>query len=762
MIIILNKAGQAPVLFIMRVLLRVIINSNERNTDMGELRMLFERRLRKIRSAILVGSATLAIMPAHAWAEEGADAMDQDRDIIVTGERAEAETGYKISTSRAASRTDTPLIDVPQAVNVVSVKQVEDQAANNIGEAIRYVPGVFSAQGEGNRETLVFRGNSTTGDFFVDGTRDDVQTYRDLYNIERLEVFKGPNAMIFGRGGIGGLVNRVTKVADWETTRSFRIEGGSDQFVRAQFDLGAPVSNAIALRVTGVYQDNDSYRDGVHFNRWGVNPTMSVKLGPDTLVQAGYEHFQDDRIADRGVPSRYRSGNTVVRPLSTPRGQFFGDATNSPTGTNTDAANVHIEHKFSDKISIRNRTRYAHYDKFYQNVFPGAVNAAETHVTISAYRQFTTRKNLINQTDFNAEFETGGIKHTLLIGAEFARQKSDNVRQEGRFAGNLSSVQVPISQSNVSLPITWTQVASSGDNEGVTTVAAGYISDQIEFAPAFQLVIGGRFEHVKTKVTDRRTVGFPANGQRDFEATDNLFSPRLGLIFKPAENASIYAAYSRTYLPRGGDQFTSLNASNENLDPEKYQNYEIGAKWDVLPSFNVQAAVFQLDRSNVLALSDPNNAASATIPIGRQRTRGVELSAAGRVGKTLSMVAAYTYADGTFRDNVSGTVLAGNRLPNMPKHSASLWTRIDPVSKFGAALGVIYVGNRYAATDNLVLLPDYTRVDAALYYNVSKEVSVQANVENVFNTRYYLFAHSNNNITPGSPTAFKIALNARF
>ena len=714
-----------------------------------------------------LAAALFLTIPFAAHAEDAAvdaDAGEGSRPEIIVNGKSEDDSGYKVSESRTGTRTDTPLLDTPQAVNVVSAKQIEDQASNNIGEAIRYVPGVFSAQGEGNRETLVFRGNSTTGDFFVDGTRDDVQTYRDLYNIERLEIFKGPNAMIFGRGGIGGLVNRVTKVADGELTRNFRIEGGSDNFVRAQFDLGAPLGDVAAVRVAGVYQDGDSYRDGVNFNRWGINPTAAFKLGADTIIQLGYEHFQDDRIADRGVPARFGAGvnGAVVGPLRTPRGQFFGDPADSPTGTNTDAATLFVEHKFSDKVSIRNRTRYADYDKFYQNVFPGAVNATETTVSISAYRVFSERQNLINQTDFNAEFNTGGIKHALLIGAEFARQKSDNIRQEGRFPGNAATFTVPIAQSNFDATLSWVQVATSGDNAGVTNVAAGYIQDQIEFSPAIQLVIGGRYESVNTKVTDRRTVGFPVNQQRDFDITDTLFSPRAGLIVKPAANASVYLGYSRTYLPRGGDQFTGLSITNQNLAPEKYQNYELGAKWDILPTFNVQAAVFQLDRDNVLALSDPNNAASPTVPVGRQRTRGVELSAAGAISKEINLVGAYTYSDGTFLDNVSGTVRAGNQLPNMPKHSASLWTRFDPTPQIGGAIGVIYAGKRFAATDNFVALPGYTRVDAALYYSISDAVGVQLNVENVLGTRYYLYAHSNNNITPGSPTAFKLSLNGKF
>ncbi|MFC3439636.1 TonB-dependent receptor [Sphingobium rhizovicinum] len=198
------------------------------------------------------------------------------------------------------------------------------------------------------------------------------------------------------------------------------------------------------------------------------------------------------------------------------------------------------------------------------------------------------------------------------------------------------------------------------------------------------------------------------------------------------------------------------------MAPEKFQNYEIGAKWDILPTFNLAAAIYQLDRDNVLALSDPNNAASPTVPIGRQRTKGIELSAAGSITKQLSMVGAYTYSDGTFLDNVSGTVQAGNILPNMPKHSASLWTRFDPIEQLGAALGVIYQGKRYASTDNCVAMPGYTRLDGAVYFDIAPELSLQVNVENILGKRYYLYAHSNNNITPGSPTAVKVGLSAKF
>jgi catecholate siderophore receptor len=731
--------------------------------------------MRRTKVLALAASAAAVLASSQVHAQD--NALGRITVIGTAIKDDESQSSYKTSRSTTATKTDTPLLDVPQSVNVVTLKQIQDQAAGSIGDAIRYIPGVFSAQGEGNRETLVLRGNSTTGDFFVDGMRDDIQTYRDFYNIERLEVFKGPNAMIFGRGGVGGVVNRVTKVANGQLIRAFRLEGGSFDHVRGQFDLGAPLGSAVSARVTGVYQNSDSYRDGVTNRRWGFNPTVTFTPGADTTVTLGYEHFEDERVADRGVSS-YQG-----KPLRTPRSQFFGDPDQSPTWTNTDAASLYVEHSFSDRVSLRNRTRYADYDKFYQNVFPAAVNTAAvtnpaglpagtygagTIVAIQGYNQRTNRKNFINQTDLNAQFSTGSIEHTLLIGGEYGHQKTDNLREEGFFptatnAQGIQTIYATVNNPTISRPdMLWRPVASSGANRGTTELFAGYIQDQISLSSMIDVIVGVRYEHLKTRVTDTRTVGFPVGQQREFTATDNLWSPRAGLIFKPVENASIYASYSRTFLPRGGDQLTGLTLSTQSLAPEKFQNYELGAKWDILPTFNVAAAVFQLDRSNVLALSDPNNPSSPTVPIGRQRTKGVELSATGNITRQLSMVGAYTYSDGTFLDDVSGTVKAGNILPNMPKHAASLWTRFDPVEQFGAAVGILYQGKRYASTDNVVSMPGYTRVDAALYYNLTETVSAQVNVENLFNKRYFLFAHSNTNATPGSPTAFKVGLNARF
>lgn len=727
------------------------------------------------------------IAASPALGEERPAAADGDPPIVVTGTR-ETDAGYRAANSLSATRTDTPLINVPQSITVVTVRNIQDRAANSIADAVAYVPGVQSSQGENNRDTLVLRGNTMTGDFFVDGVRDDVQTFRDLYNIERLEVLRGPNAMIFGRGGIGGVINRVTKVADWTPRLGGRIEAGSYEYLRGTVDVDRPLGETVAFRLTGVWQEAGGFRDDTHFDRWGVNPTLALRIGDATLVSAGYEHFRDDRTAERGVPAQARINgigpNDVIEPLATPRSTVFGDPAHSPTFTDTDAATLALAHDFSDRISLRSRLRYADYRKFYQNIFPGAVSAAAltnpaglpagtyaagTIVQINAYNNRQLRTNLFDQTDLNARFGTGGIEHTLLLGFELGRQRTENVRFEGFFptpanAAGVQAIFAPVAQPNIRRgDVIWRQIATSGNNLGIARVAGLYTQDQIEFAPWLQAVVGIRYDRFSIRFHDRRSAAFRTAGgvtsPEYYDITNNLWSPRLGLILKPVPQASIYAAFSRTYQPRAGDQLASINLANSVFDPERFDNEEIGVKWDLLPSLNLSAALYQLNRTNVI-VPDPNNVGQ-NILAGAQRQRGIELALVGNITARWSVQGGYAYQDGAFTQRISATVPAGNRPANLPKHSASLWTRYN-LGRLGLGAGVIHQSSRFAATDNLVRLPAYTRVDAALFYDLSAHLRAQLNVENVFDAHYFINADSNNNISPGSPTAFRAALSASF
>ncbi|HUR81553.1 MAG TPA: TonB-dependent siderophore receptor [Thermoanaerobaculia bacterium] len=652
--------------------------------------------------------------------------------------------------SSTATKTDTPLRDVPQAVTVITRQTMEQQSMQNVGDVVRYVPGIGIAQGEGNRDTPVFRGNSSTSDFFVDGVRDDVQYFRDLYNVDRVEALKGPNAMIFGRGGVGGILNRVTRQADWAPVREVTLQAGSWNDRRVTADVGHAGGERFAARVTGMYEDSESYRDGVGLNRYGINPTFALALGSNTMLRAGVEHFRDERTADRGVSS------FAGRPLDTDASTFFGNADDSNSEATANLGSVSIDHRFSDRLTLRSRVGYGSYDKFYQNIFPGAVDATGRNVSISAYNNATQRRNLFSQTDLVAKQNTGRIGHTLLAGVELGRQVTDNFRNTGYFTSigaSTTSVFVPLDNPTTTLPVTFRQSATDANNHGTANVAALYAQDQIEISQHVQVIAGLRYDHFGVDFRNNR------NGAA-FESNDGLFSPRLGIVYKPAEPVSLYASYSLTYLPRAGEQLSSLNLSNQSLEPEEFRNYEIGAKFDVAHALEVSAAIYRLDRGNV-AVPHPTEPA-VTMLVDGQRSEGVELSVAGNLSRAWSIVAAYAYQDGEITESLSATAQKGARLAQLPEHSFSLWNKYDFSPRWGAGLGVIHRGEIFTSTDNAVTVPGFTRADAALFFTFSDRLHAQLNVENLFDTEYYAYAHSNTNITPGSPRAVRLSWTTRF
>lgn len=662
----------------------------------------------------------------------------------------DAAIGYSVPAVSSATKTTTPLRDVPQAISIATSTLMADQRVASMAEATRYMPGVGFAQGEGNRDTPILRGNSTTADFFVDGVRDDVQYFRDVYNVDRVEAIKGPNAMIFGRGGAGGVINRVIRQADWGHAREASLQLGSWDNRRFTADVGRGLNDTVALRATGLYENSDSYRDGVSVERYGFNPTVAYRLGPDTTLRGSYEYFHDERVADRGISS------FNGRPVDTDPGTFFGDPTQSPTDATVNLVSGLLEHRFNSRVTLRNRLSYGDYDKFYQNVFPGPVNAAGTMVAISAYNNATTRQNLFNQTDLVMSAQTGRVGHTVLVGAEFGRQETDNFRETGYFTSvgpNVTTVSAPLDAPTISLPVEFRQSATDADNHGVTTIGGIYAQDQVAFSEHLEAVVGLRFDRFQSDVTNNRTA-------TDFASDDGLLSPRLGLIYKPTLPLSLYGSYSLTYLPRAGEQLSSLTPTNQALDPEEFRNYEVGVKWDVVPAFAFTAALYRLDRGNVV-VPDPDDP-TISLLVDAQRTKGLEIGVNGFVTHAWSVAGGYAYQDGEITRSIAANAQAGAELAQLPTHSASLWSRYDFTPKLAAALGVIYRGDVFTSTDNLVVLPSWTRVDAAAYYNLTAMLRVQVNIENLFDESYYLNAHSNTNITPGSPRAVRFALTTRF
>lgn len=676
-------------------------------------------------------SPALAANAVSTSAEaEAAEFVAAQEPIIVEGKREE----YGIRATSTATRTNTDVKDIPQALTVISESQIEDQQLRSIADVLWFVPGATPGTGEANRDQFTLRGNNTTADMFVDGIRDDVQYSRDLYNVERVEVLRGPNAMIFGRGGGGGVVNRVTKRSSLAELREFAGSVDNEGGVRLTGDLDHPLGSGAGLRINGMYENGESFRDHVELERWGVNPTAGVLVGPRTRLDFSYEHLHDRRTTDRGVPS---DGD---RPLEGFDEVFFGDPELSFAKANVDVASVAVQHELGNGLTVRNRTLFGDYDKFYQNVYPSSLDEATSEVVLGAYNSRNDRRNLISQTDLIWDSRLGGIDQTLLFGFELGLQRSRNFRQSGTIVG---ANRVPLSDPTVDAEVIFAQTASDANNRTRATIAAVYVQDQIRFSPMFEIVAGLRFDSFKLRVDDLRGAG------ARFSRTDELLSPRLGLIFKPQPNLSLYASYSRSYLPQSGDQFSGLSLTSEALKPEKFDNYEIGAKWEPIPGLLATAALYQLDRTNTVAPhpTDPTQ----VVLTGAQRSRGLELGLERSITHRWQVSAGYAWQDAEIIETTASAP-EGRDVPLVPRHSFSVWNRYDVTDRLGLGLGVVARSKSFASISNEVVLPGYARVDAAAFYEIARGVELQLNVQNLLGEDYYPTAHNDNNIAPGAPT----------
>jgi catecholate siderophore receptor len=595
---------------------------------------------------------------------------------------------------------------------------------------------------------MVIRGTSTTADFYVDGVRDDAQVFRDLYNLERVEVLKGPAGMTFGRGGAGGVVNRVTKKPVFDRVGGATLTLGSYAQRRGTFDLGNKLNDGAAWRLNAMLEESNSFRKGVDLNRYAVNPTATFLVGPSTALTVGFEHLYDERTADRGVPS------VNGAPFGEDRSRFFGNAGQSRAHSQVDALYGIVEHDLGGGLQLRNTTRVAYYDKYYQNVFPGsAINASGT-LNLSAYNNSNERTNLFNQADLMRTVRAGGIEHGLLAGVELGWQDSANKRNTGFFGGSTSAA-VPASDP-FAVATDFRPNGSDADNRVRSSVAAFYVQDQLTLSPKWKAIAGLRYDRFAVDFDDRRTITPPT----DLSRTDTGVSPRLGLLWTPTARSTYYVSYSYAFLPSG--EQLSLAPTTSDLGPEKARNYELGARWDLARALTLSATIFRTQRDDV-RVTDPANP-GFFVKTGQQRTDGIELGLQGDVTPRWQVYGGYAYMNGTITQPVStGTsasaasgVPAGNRIGLVPEHMLSVWNRLRVADKWSAGAGDIHQSSSYTSFTNAVRLPAFTRVDAALYYDIDRKNRLALNVENLFDRDYFPTADGDNNITPGAPVTLRL------
>jgi catecholate siderophore receptor len=693
---------------------------------------------------------SLALLAAFGASATHADETGPEQAKLLPGVTVQAAHpgDYRAADAVSATKLDAALRDVPQTVNVVPAGVLRDQHASSIQDALKNVPGVGFSTGDGQRDQVSIRGFTAIADQYIDGIRDDALYFRDLSNIERIEVIKGPASVLYGRGSSGGLINRITKqpgIDGGEVSLSY----GSWADRRAELDLGRRFGDAgSAWRLTGAAEDADSYRDPQFLKRRAIAPSVLLHPGPDTTLLLQADYLQDRRVTDFGIPAHHG------RPVEVPVGTYYGAANARDVDTSTSkvkSTTATLSHAFNDHLSLRNALRWYDYTLDRNNTLPGTVNEAAQTVSLNRSNVYRHEHGWFNQTELNLRLDGDRVSHDMLYGVELGRQDKDLLN---RSASGVATVDLfhPV------LPVLPQRVARAPgtDNQGRFDTAALYVQDMLSIGAQWKALLGLRYDRFKQE-TDNRLPG-----QANLTRTDKALSPRAGLVWQPSASQSYYLSWSRSFQPSG--EAFALAANNADIAPERTHNTEIGAKYDLLDGrASFTAAVFQLERSGIKS-TDPLT--QQLLPIGEQRTRGVELSAAADLAGGWRLIAGYAYLDARITHSIAldaGRPIQGKLATLTPRHSGNLWATRSFAEHWQLGGGLNLVGARQANPGNTVTLPGYVTADLMAQYQTGP-ISLQLNLTNLFDTRYIVSGHgSNPNLNlPGAPRAANLTLRYRF
>ena len=670
-----------------------------------------------------------------------ADDSDNVEEIIVKGNVLYADQVN-------ALKTPVPVLDVPQTVSIITDDDIRKQGFRQIGDIIRYTPGVNTSQGEGHRDAVVFRGVRSTADFFQDGIRDDVQYYRSLYNVEQVEVLRGPNALLFGRGGTGGIINRVSKKAVLGE-RFGSVDFGLDSFGANDLVLDYNVQNGknSALRFMMHSDSLDNHRDYYDGDRLGINPTLKVKINNRTTLDISYEHADHERYIDRGIPTE--NGEPLTRFKDITFGASNGD---NLTILEADILRAMVSTEFSDTRKANLSVVSSEFKKIYKNYYASAYDEGATVVTMDGYLDPTERENTIISGNLVNEIVIGSATHTLLFGLEII----DTTNNNHRYNTYWSTTQDDNEVFNISRPMDFSVnsagVLTSNDftadlkskTHSDIEVTSFYFQDQIDLSDNLKLMLGGRYDTFDITVTDIKN----SSGQ---SREDKEFSPRGGIVYKPNLNTSWYYSYSESFLPRSGEQFKALSASNATLDPDVYESSEFGVKVAISDALSFTAAYF--DSEQTIATRD--SISGETNEIIGLKVDGMELEIKGKLNEKMNVVFGYTSMD--------GKTSSGGEPREIPDHMLSLFTTYEAADKFGWAFGLTRQGDSNIGNNNPDrILPEYTRIDAGAYYQINDDLSIQMNLENLTDKLYFPHAHSSHQASVGEPRNLRLSIRKTF
>ena len=650
-----------------------------------------------------------------------------------------------------------PILDVPQSVSVITDEEIKNQGFREIGDIIRYSPGVNTSQGEGHRDAVVFRGVRSTADFYQDGVRDDVQYYRSLYNVEQLEILRGPNALLFGRGGTGGLINRVSKKAEiGEAFGSFDF--GADSFGATDLavDANFTTSDTTAVRLNLHTDQLANHRDFYEGERYGINPTFKIVAG-DTIVDLSYEYADHERFIDRGIPT------VNNRPVESLKDVVFGVKGLNLQTLEASILRANVAHDYSDNGKFNMSFTSSDFKKMYKNLYAEAYDASANTVKLDGYLDPTERQNMILNANVVNQFSNGSTSGTLLVGLEFVDTDNKNYRYNTFFNNRAGSdAGEPTDQQifNITRPLNIAKTSTGLDStvdyttdlksssESDITVTSFYLQGDIDFSDNWKMIIGGRLDNFDITVTDVKK-------SQDQSRKDDMFSPRFGVIYKPVENMSLYVSYSESFLPRSGEQYKKLDVSGAALDPDVFKNTEIGYKYDISDALIFSAAIF----NSASTRAEKDNETGELNEIRGLEVEGVEIELSGHIDDQNNLTFGYTSLD--------GVTSKGTKQPReLPNQMLSLWYSYQANETFGFGLGVTHQAESFIKdTSNGstgLALPDFTRVDFALYVNASDNDVVRVHIENLTDELYFPHSHSTHQASVGESLSSRVSYSRRF
>lgn len=725
--------------------------------------------------AITAGSAGQMVFAAEktdSKATGNAIALDA---TAITGE-AQDSTSYQVEKASSPKYT-APLVDTPRSVTVIPQQVLKDTGALNMQDALRTVPGITFGAGEGGNpqgDRPFIRGFDAQGDTYLDGVRDTGSQSREIFAVENIEVSKGPNSAIGGRGAAGGSINLVSKKAHLGNSFDGGFTYGSDQTQRYTLDGNYQFSDTAAGRLNLMsHESNVAGRDKVDYDRWGIAPSLAFGLGTDTRVNLDYYHLESNDTPDSGVPYTIPAGGSAARTKSNPDKPYAGGDHSNFYGLDrdfrkgrTDTATFAIEHDLSDSLTIKNTLRHGTSMQDYILTQPDDSKGNVNNGTV--WRRANTRvsntETTTNQTDLFGNFYVAGFKNSFSTGVEYTREESQkssynvNTDTTPRTPGNSSTNCTPsmvgassgyncTSLSNPNANDPWNGAISrnyAGTDTQANTYAL-YVFDTLELNEQWLVNMGLRYDHFDT---DYKTYNAAGTTTSKGDDTSEFVTGQFGVVYKPAENGSIYASYATSATPPGntlaegqegnplgGTPDRSGNLLSSDMEPETTKNYEIGTKWDLLNDrLSLTADIFRTEKENARVQVDTTSYENA----GKTRVQGVELSASGKITDKWQVFAGYAFMDS---EQVDGGPLGrandGNELPNTPKNSASLWTTYQVTPKLTIGGGAFYVDDVYGSVANTTMVDSYVRYDAMAAYKLTKNVDLQLNVQNLTNETYY-------------------------